>query len=121
MPRYFGSTDWRVNMTVFLIILFFTAPLFLVAYKFGVYVRDYYYLPRITEQALKKERDRADRKRGVGEQWGSANCGENFERALREDQRLVKELTESEQAAQEALSQIRDARLRSCRDLGYRD
>jgi hypothetical protein len=121
MPRYFGSTDWRVNMTVFLIILFFTAPLFLVAYKFGVYVRDYYYLPRITEQALKKERDRADRKRGVGEHWGSANCGENFERALHEDQRLVKELTESEQAAQEALSQIRDARLRSCRDLGYRD
>jgi hypothetical protein len=121
MRRYFGSTDWRVNMTVFLIILFFTAPLFLVAYKFGVYVRDYYYLPRITEQALKKERDRADRKRGVGEQWGSANCGENFERALHEDQRLVKELTESEQAAQEALSQIRDARLRSCRDLGYRD
>ena len=119
MPRYFGSTDWRVNMTVFLIILFFTAPLFLVAYKFGVYVRDYYYLPRITEQALKKERDRADRKRGVGEQWGSANCGENFERALHEDQRLVKELTESEQAAQEALSQIRAARLRACRDLGY--
>ena len=96
-------------------------PLFLVAYELGVYVRDHYYLPRITEQALKNERDRAVRKREVGQQWGSANCGENFERALHEDQRLVKELTESEQAAQEALSQIRDARLRSCRDLGYRD
>jgi hypothetical protein len=119
MPRYFGSTDWRVNITVFLIILFFTAPLFLVAYKLGVYVRDHYYLPRITEQVL--ERDRAERKREIGQQWGSANCGENFERALHEDQWLVKELTESEQAAQEALSQIRAARLRSCRDLGYRD
>src|SRR6266550_3694667 len=121
MPRYFGSTDWRVNMTVFLIILFFTAPLFLVAYKFGVYVRDYYYLPRITEQALKKERDQAERKREVGQQWGSANCGENFESALQKDEGLIKELTESEEATQRALSQIRAARLRSCRDLGYRD
>jgi len=117
MRRYFVSTDWRANITVLLIILFFTAPLFLVAYKLGVYVRDHYYLPRITEQALKKERDRAKRKREVGRQWGSANCGENFERALHEDQWLVKELTE--QAAQEALSQIRAARLRACRDLGY--
>jgi hypothetical protein len=119
MRRYFGSTDWRVNMTIMLIILFFMAPLFLVANKLGVYVRDHYYLPRITEQALKKERDRAERKREVGRQWGSANCGENFERALHEDQWLVKELTESEPAAQDALSQIRDARRRSCRDLGY--
>jgi hypothetical protein len=121
MRRYFGSTDWRVNITVLLIILFFTAPLFLVAYKLGVYVRDHYYLPRIAEQALKKERDRAERKREVGQQWGSANCGENFERALNEDQGLVKELTESEEAAQDALSQIRAARLRACHDLGYRD
>jgi hypothetical protein len=51
----------RANITVLLIILFFTVPLFLVAYKLGVYVRDHYYLPRITEQALKKERDRAER------------------------------------------------------------
>jgi hypothetical protein len=109
----------RANITVLLIILFFTVPLFLVAYKLGVYVRDHYYLPRITEQACKKERDRAERKREVGRQWGSENCGENFERALHEDQWLVKELTESEQAAQEALSQIRAARLRACRDLGY--
>jgi hypothetical protein len=121
MRRYFGSTDWRVNMTVFLIILFFAAPLFLVAYRLGVYVRDHYYLPRIAEQALKKERDRADRKREVGQQWGSANCGDNFESALHQDQWLVKELTVSEQAAQEVLSQIRAARLRSCRDLGYGD
>jgi hypothetical protein len=119
MRTYFGSTDWRVNMTVLLIILFFTTPLFLVAYQLGVYVRDNHYLSRITEQALKKERDLAERKRAVGQQWGSANCGENFEQALHEDQRLVKELTESEPAAQEALSQIRAARLRSCRDLGY--
>ena len=119
MRTDFVSTDWRANMTVLLIILFFMVPLFLVAYKLGVYVRDYYYLPRITEQALKKERDRAERKREVGQQWGSANCGENFERALNEDQWLVKELTELEEAAQEALSKIRDARLRSCRDLGY--
>jgi hypothetical protein len=121
MRRYFGSTDWRTNITVFLIILFFMPPLFLVAYKLGVYVRDHYYFPRITEQALKKERDRALRKREVSQQWGSANCGENFERALHEDQWMVKELTESEEAAQEALSQIRAARLRSCRDLGYGD
>jgi hypothetical protein len=119
MRRYFGSTDWRINMTVLLIILFFTAPLFLVAYKLGVYVRDHHYVPRITEQALKKEKDRADRKREASQAWGSVNCGENFERALHEDQWLVKELTESEPAAQEALSQIRAARLRSCRDLGY--
>ena len=119
MRRYFGSTDWRVDMTVLLIILFFTAPLFLVAYQLGIYVRDHHYLPRITEQALKKESLRVERKREVGQQWGSANCGENFERALQEDQWLVKELTESEPAAQQALGQIRDARLRSCRDLGY--
>ena len=85
MRTYFG--DWRVNMTVLLIILFFTAPLFLVAYQLGVYVRDNHYLPRITEQALKKERDLAERKRAVGQQWGSANCGENFEQALHENQR----------------------------------
>jgi hypothetical protein len=71
MRRYFGSTDWRVNMTVFLIILFFTAPLFLVAYRLGVYVRDHYYLPRSAERAPKKEMDRAGRKREFGEQWGS--------------------------------------------------
>ena len=121
MRRYFVSTDWRANITVLLSILFFTAALFLVAYKLGVYVRDHYYLPRITEQALKKERDRAERKREVGQEWGSANCGENFERALHEDEGLIKELTESEEATQRALSQIRAARLRSCRDLGYRD
>ena len=119
MRRYFVSTDWRANITVLLIILFFTAALFLGAYRLGVYVRDHYYLPRIAEQALKKEMDRAERKRGFGKQWGITNCGENFERALHEDQGLVKELTESEEAAQEALSQIRAARLRSCRDLGY--
>jgi hypothetical protein len=118
MVRYFVSTDWRVPMTVLLIALFFTVPLFLVAYKLGVQVRDHYYLPRITEQTLKKKGDLAARKR---EQWGSANCGENFESALHEDQWLVKELTESEEAAQEALSQIRAARLRTCRDPGYRD
>jgi len=44
---------------------------------------------------------------------------QSFERALHEDQWLVKELTDSEQAAHEALSQIRAARLRACRDLGY--
>jgi hypothetical protein len=65
--------------------------------------------------------DRAERKHGFGQQWGSANCGENFERALHEDQGLLKELAESEEATQEALSQIRAARLRSCRDLGYGD
>ena len=121
MRRYFVSTDWRANITVLLIILFFTAPLFLVAYQLGVYVRDHHYLPRITEQALKKERDRAERKREVGQQWGSANCGENFESALHEDQWVVKELTESGEAAQEALSQIRATRLRTCRELGYGD
>jgi len=120
MRRYFVSTDWRASMTIFLIILFFVPPLFLVAYRLGVHVRDHYDLPRITEQVPKKG-DRANRKRAFGQQWGSANCGENFERALHEDQWLVKELTESEQAAQEALSQIRAARLRSCRDLGYSD
>jgi hypothetical protein len=119
MRRYFASTDWRADITVLLIILFFTAPLFLGAYRLGVYVRDHYYLPRIAEQALKKEMDRAERKRGLGQQWGSANCGENFERALHEDQGLVKELTESEGAAWDALSQIRVARLRACRELGY--
>jgi hypothetical protein len=121
MRRYFASTDWRVDMTVLLIILFFMVPLFFSAYKLGVHVRDYYYLPRITEREIKKNRDQAERKREVGQQWGSANCGENFERALQQDKWLVKELTESEQAAQEALSQIRAARLRSCRDLGYHD
>jgi hypothetical protein len=80
-----------------LIILFFTAPLFLVAYQLGVYVRDHHYVPRITEHALKKERDRAERKREVGQEWGAANCGENFERALDEDRGLLKELAESEQ------------------------
>src|SRR5260370_5793165 len=73
MSRYFVSTDWSANITVLLIILFFTAPLFLVAYRLGVYVRDHYYLPRIAEQALKKEMDRAERKRGLGQQWGRAN------------------------------------------------
>jgi hypothetical protein len=86
MRRYFVLTDWRANITILLIILFFTAPLFLVAYKLGVYVRDHYYLARITEQALQKEKERAEKKREVGQQWGSANCGENFERALHEDQ-----------------------------------
>src|SRR5262249_3073918 len=61
MRSYFGSTDWRVNLTVLLIILFFTAPLFLVAYQLGVYVRDHHYVPRITERALKKERNREER------------------------------------------------------------
>ena len=70
---------------------------------------------------LKKERDRAERKREFGQEWGSANCGENFEHALHEDRGLLKELAESEQTAQETLSQIRAARLRSCRDLGYGD
>jgi hypothetical protein len=121
MRRYFVSTDWRADITVLLIILFFVAPLFFVAYRLGVYVRDHYDLPHTTEEALKKERDRAERKREVGQQWGSANCGENFERALHEDQGLLKELAESEEATQEALSQIRAARLRSCRDLGYGD
>jgi len=102
-------------MTVLLIALFFTVPLFLVAYKLGVHVRDHYYLPRITEQTLKKKGDLAARKREVSQQWGSANCGENFESALQQDQWMAKELTE------EALSQIRAARLRTCRDLGYRD
>ena len=55
----------------------------------------------------------------------SSPCGmsipalQSFERALHEDQWLVKELTDSEQAAHEALSQIRAARLRACHDLGY--
>ena len=115
MVRYFVSTDWRVPMTALLIALFFAVPLFLVAYKLGVHVRDDYYLPRITEQTLKKRGDLAARKREVGQRWGSANCGENFESALQEDQWMAKELTE------EALSQIRAARLRTCRELGYRD
>src|SRR5262245_7915192 len=116
MRRYFVSTEWRAHITVFLIILFFVPPLFLVAYKLGVHVRDHYSysLPRITEQA--------ESKGDPGQQWRSANCGENFESALHEDQWwLVKELPESEEAAQEAFSQIRAARLRTCRDLGYRD
>jgi len=121
MRRYFVSTDCRANITVLLIILFFTASLFCVAYRLGVYVRDDYYLSRIDEQALKNEMDRADRKRGFGQQWGSANCGENFESALHEDRSLLKELAESDQEAQETLSQIRAARLRSCRELGYSD
>jgi hypothetical protein len=112
MVRYFVSTDWRVPMTALLIALFFAVPLFLVAYKLGVHVRDDYYLPRITEQTLKK---RGTWERVVGQQWGSANCGENFESTLQEDQWMAKELTE------EALSQIRAARLRTCRELGYRD
>jgi hypothetical protein len=82
MRRYFGSTDWRVDMTFLLIILFFTAPLFLVAYQLGVYVRDYHYVPRTTEHPLKKESDRAERKREFGQEWGAANCDENFEHAL---------------------------------------
>ena len=124
MVRYFVSTDWRVPMTALLIALFYTVPLFLVAYKLGVHVRDDYYLPRITEQTLKKRGDaknppgrsspRQDYSQ-VGQQWGSANCGENFESTLQEDQWMAKELTE------EALSQIRAARLRTCRELGYRD
>src|SRR6516162_7104672 len=40
MVRYFVSTDWRVPMTALLIALFYTVPLFLVAYKLGVHVRD---------------------------------------------------------------------------------
>jgi hypothetical protein len=119
--RYFGSTDWRVDMTVFLIILFFAAPLFLVAYQLGVYVRDHHYPPRISKQALKKEGNRAQRKHAVGQQWGTENCGENFESALHEDQWLLKELAESNQAAQEMVSQIRAARLRSCHELGHGD
>jgi len=125
MARYFVSTDWRVPMTALLIALFFTVPLFLVAYKLGLHVRDDYYLPRITEQTLKKRGDaknppersspRQDYSQ-VGQQWGSANCGENFESGLQEDQWILpKELTE------EALSQIRADRLRTCRELGYRD
>ena len=121
MRAYFRSTDWRVNMTVLLIILFFVPPLFLVAYQLGVYVRDHHYPPRTSEQTLEKRGGRAERKHEVGQQWGNANCGENFESALHEHRSLLKELAESEQAAQEALSQIRAARLRSCRDLGYRD
>src|SRR5262245_23118699 len=118
MRGSFGSTDWRVSMTLLLIILFFATPLFLVAYQLGVHVRDHHYVPRITEDALREERNRAERKREV--QWGAANCGENFEHALNEDQWwLIKELPESEEAAQKALSQIRAARLRSCHDLGY--
>src|SRR5215831_6771837 len=101
MRRYFVSTEWRAHMTVFLIILFFVPPLFLVAYKLGEHVRDHYF----TEQA--------ESKGDPGQQLGSANCGENFETALHQDQWwLVKELPESEEAAQEALSQIRAARLR---------
>ena len=115
------STDWRAGMTVLLIILFFVVPLFLFAYKLGVHVHEHYNLPHTAERALKKEVDRTDRKRSFGQEWGSANCGENFERALHDYQWVVKELTESEQAAQESLSQIRAARLRSCRDLGYHD
>src|SRR5262249_12049293 len=123
MLRYFVSTEWRAHMTVFLIILFFVPPLFLVAYKLGVHVRDHYSysLPRITEQAESKN-EQAESKNDPGQGWRSALCGENFESALREDQWwLVKELPESEEAAQEAFSQIRAARLRGCRDLGYRD
>ena len=109
-------------MTVFLMILFFMPPLFLVAYQLGVYVRDYHYLPRSTEQALKEEKERTERKREVPQQRGSENCGANFESALHQDQWwLIKELPESEEAAQEAFSQIRAARLRSCRELGYSD
>jgi len=119
MRRDFVSTDWRVPLTVFLIILFFVPLLFLLAYKLGEHIRDNYYLPSITEQAPKETG--AERKREIGQEWGSANCGENFETAVREDQWwLVKELPESEEAAQEALSQIRAARLRTCHDLGYR-
>ena len=120
MCRYFVSTDWRASMTIFLIVLFFMPPLFLVAHRLGVHVRDHYDLPRRAEQASNK-RDRADRKSAFGQEWGKANCGENFDRALYEDKWLLKELIESEQAEQEALSQIRAARLRSCRDLGYSD
>ena len=101
-------------MTVLLIALFFTV-VFLVAYKLGVQARDHYYLPRVTEQTFKTKGDLAARKREVSQQWGSANCGENFESALQEDQWMAKELTE------EALSQIRAARLRTCHELGYRD
>jgi hypothetical protein len=63
MRRYFVSTDWRANITVLLIILFFAAPLFLVAHRLGVYVRDHYYLPRIAEQALKKKMERKLRRK----------------------------------------------------------
>ena len=68
MRGSFGSTDWRVSMTVLLIILFFAVPLFLVAYQLGVYVRDHHYVPRNTEDALREERNRAETKREV--QWG---------------------------------------------------
>ena len=118
--RRFVSTDWRAYMTVLLIILFFTAPLFFGAYKLGVHVRDHYSLPRTAERAFKNG-DRPARKRAFGQEWGSANCGEHFERALHEDKWLLKELTESDEAAQEAFGQIRAARLRSCRELGYPD
>src|SRR5207253_8915139 len=100
MRRYFVSTDWRANITVLLIILVFTGALFLVAYKLGVYVRDHYYLPRITEQALKNERVRTDRKPEVGQQWGVANCGEKFERTTHEDEELVRDQSGQEEAAQ---------------------
>src|SRR5262249_22923815 len=121
MGRDFFFTDWGAQMTVFFIIFFFLPPFFLFFFKMGVPVPTHYFFPRITEQALKKMGAQAERKREVGQQWGSANCGENFESALHEDQWLVKKLTESEEAAQEALSQIRAARLRTCRDLGYSD
>src|SRR5262245_8034798 len=121
MCRYFVSTDWRAPVTIFLIILFFVPLLFLLAYKLGAHIRDNYYLPSITEQAPKETGAPAERKREIGQQLGSANCGENCETALHEDQWwLVKELPQSEEAAQEALSQIRAARLRTCHDLGYR-
>ena len=70
MRGYFVLTDWRAHMTVLLIILFIMIPLFLFAYKLGVHVRDHYDLPRIAERPLKKEADRADRKRGIGQEWG---------------------------------------------------
>ena len=77
MVRYFVSTDWRVPMTALLIALFFAVPLFLVAYKLGVHVRDDYYLPRITEQTLKK--------RGPGSEWlvnsGGAQIAAKISRA----------------------------------------
>jgi hypothetical protein len=99
-------------MTILLIILFFTVPLFLVAYKLGVHVRDHYYLPRITEQTFKKEGARVERKREVGQQWGSANCGENFESALHEDQWLVKELGGIEPNSRRPAPHLPSARLR---------
>ena len=103
------SSEWRAHMTVFLIILFFVPPLFLLAYKLGEHVRDLYF----TEQT--------ESKGDPGPQLESANCGENFETALQQDQWwLVKQLPESEEEAQEALSQIRAARLHTCHDLGYR-